>query len=47
VAHGYYVTLVTDIAGVQTDEIARANILDLANIGVRCLTTDEFLAGRS
>ena len=47
VAHGYNVLLVTDAAGAQTEEIARANILDIANIGVRCLTTDEFLASRS
>ena len=47
VAHGYDVILVTDAAGAQTEDIARANILDIANIGVRCLTTDEFLAGRS
>ena len=47
VAHGYNVMLITDAAGAQTEEIARANILDIANIGVRCLTTDEFLASRS
>jgi nicotinamidase-related amidase len=42
VAHGYNVILVTDAAGAQTEEIARANILDIANIGVRCVTTDKF-----
>ena len=47
VAHGYNVILVTDAAGAQTEETARANILDIANIGVRCVITDEFLASRS
>ena len=42
VALGYHVTLVTDAAGAQTEEIARANIVDIANIGVTCLTTDQF-----
>ena len=45
-AHGYNVLLITDAAGAQTEEIARANILDIANIGVRSVTTDKFLAGR-
>jgi len=41
VALGYNVTLITDAAAAQTDEIARANIIDIANIGVTCITTDQ------
>lgn len=47
VALGYNVILITDAAGAQTDEIARANIFDIANIGVACITTDRFLAERT
>ncbi|MDX9833852.1 MAG: isochorismatase family cysteine hydrolase [Desulfobulbus sp.] len=44
VSLGYNVTLIKDAAGAQTEEIAQANILDIANIGVRCVTTEEILA---
>ena len=40
---GYGVTLVTDATGAQTEEVARANIRDISNIGVNCVTTDQFL----
>jgi len=40
----YRVTLVTDATSAQTAEIAAANILDIANIGVTCVTTDELVA---
>ncbi|MCX7591118.1 MAG: cysteine hydrolase [Kiritimatiellae bacterium] len=43
VSYGYDVTLVTDATGAQTEEVARANIYDIANIGVRCMSTEEFL----
>jgi len=43
VALGYSVTLVTDATGAQTEEVAAANIRDMANIGVNCVTTDRFL----
>ncbi len=43
VSLGYKVTLVTDAAGAQTEEVARANIYDISNIGVDCLSTDQFL----
>lgn len=39
----YDVTLVTDAAGAETEEVARANIYDISNIGVDCLTTEQFL----
>ena len=47
VAIGYRVTLVTDAAGAQNDEVARANIHDIANIGVACVSTDQFLRTQS
>ena len=43
VSLGYQVTLVTDATGAQTEEVARANIYDISNIGVDCITTDQFL----
>ncbi len=42
VAHGYDVTLLTDATSAQTPEIAAANIQDIANIDVACLTVSEF-----
>jgi len=42
VALGYDVTLVTDATGAKSDEIANANIYDIQNIGVKCLSTLEF-----
>lgn len=47
VSLGYDVTLVTDACGAQTQEIADANIFDIANIGVVCVTTKAFLASES
>lgn len=46
VAFGYNVILVTDAAAAQTDAIARANITDIANIGVECVTTEQFWTRR-
>jgi len=43
VALGYNVTVVTDATGAQTDEIAKANILDIGNIGVKCISTTQFI----
>lgn len=45
VSLGYDVTLVTDAASAETEEIARANIIDIQNIGVTCVTTNEFVTG--
>ncbi len=44
VSHGYDVSLLTDATSAQTPEIAEANIRDIANIGVTCLTVAEFAA---
>ncbi len=42
VSYDYDVYLLTDATSAQTDEIAEANIIDMKNIGVNCLTVDEF-----
>jgi nicotinamidase-related amidase len=44
VAYGYHVINITDATSAQSSAIAAANILDIRNIGVKCVTTDEFLA---
>lgn len=43
VAYGYETTLITDAASAQTEEIAKANMIDIANIGVNCMTTEDFV----
>lgn len=43
VSLGYNVTLITDATGAQTEEVAKANIHDISNIGVTCVTTQQFL----
>jgi nicotinamidase-related amidase len=42
VSYGYNVTLITDAASAQTEEIALANIADIKNIGVTCTDTGSF-----
>ena len=42
VALGYDVTLVTDATGAKSDEVAKANIYDIQNIGVKCTSTLKF-----
>ena len=46
VALGYDVTLVADATGAKTDEIAKANIVDINNIGVECIRVNEFIEKR-
>lgn len=43
VSFGYDVTLITDATGAETEAVARANIYDISNIGVKCIPTDLFL----
>lgn len=38
----YDVTLVTDATSAETAEIAAANVVDMKNIGVTCVTSEEF-----
>lgn len=44
VALGYDVTVVTDATSAATKEIEAANIVDLKNVGVHCVSTSEALA---
>ena len=43
VCHGYHVINITDATSAQTPEIAQANIVDIRNIGVDCISLDEFI----
>jgi len=43
VALGYDVTLLSDATAAQTDEIAKANIVDIQNIGVVCCSTKQWM----
>ena len=43
VAYGYPVINITDAPSAQTKQIADANIIGLKNIGVECISLDEFL----
>jgi nicotinamidase-related amidase len=42
---GYRVTLLTDASSSRTAEIHEANIRDIRDAGMACLTVDEFLRG--
>ncbi len=43
VALDYDVTLITDATGAKTEEIAKANIVDMKNIGVSCINTNAYI----
>lgn len=43
VSYGYTVEVLTDATSASTPEIAEANIIDIKNIGVKCLTIEEFI----
>jgi len=43
ISYGYPVINITDATSAQTPQIADANIIDLKNIGVECISSDEFL----
>lgn len=44
VSYGYQVINITDATSAQSTKIAAANIIDIRNIGVECITTDEFFS---
>jgi nicotinamidase-related amidase len=44
---GYRMTLLTDASSSRTDEIHQANIRDIRDAGMACVTVDEYLAGMS
>jgi nicotinamidase-related amidase len=43
VCHGYNVINIVDATSAQTQDIAQANIVDIRNIGVDCISFDEFI----
>lgn len=43
VSYGYVVTVLTDATSAKTPEVAAANITDIRNIGVECITVEEFM----
>lgn len=43
IAYGYNVVLLRDATAAQTPEVHEANLLDMANMGVRIMKVDEFL----
>ncbi|MGD0534640.1 MAG: isochorismatase family cysteine hydrolase [Methanoregula sp.] len=43
IAYNYPVILVDDATGAQSDEIHRANVRDMANIGVQIMTAQAFI----
>ena len=43
VSYGYPVVSITDATSAQSIKIAEANIIDLKNLGVECITLHEFL----
>ncbi len=44
IAYNYPVTLIEDAVGARNDAVHRANVQDMANIGVRIMKTREFLS---
>lgn len=42
---GYVMTLITDASSSRTPEIHAANIQDIRDAGMACMTVDEYLAG--
>lgn len=47
ISYGYPVVNIIDATSAQTQQIAESNIIDLKNIGVVCITLDEFINRRS
>ncbi len=44
IAYNYPVTLIEDAVGARNDVVHKANVQDMANIGVRIMKTREFLS---
>ncbi len=42
VCYDYKVTVITDATSAETEEIKQANIIDMKNIGINCITLEEF-----
>lgn len=43
ICYGYETTCLTDATSASTEEVAKANIYDLAQMGVNCVTVDAFI----
>jgi nicotinamidase-related amidase len=43
ISYDYSVTVLTDASSAQTPQIAEANVLDMKNIGIRCISVRKFL----
>lgn len=43
ICYGYTPTCLTDATSASTEEVANANIYDLKEMGVTCVTVDEFI----
>jgi nicotinamidase-related amidase len=41
--YGYHTTCLTDATSAQTEDVALANIRDLQNMGIHCLSVDAFI----
>ena len=44
-SNGYPVFVITDATSASSDEVANANIRDLRNVGIKCISFDEFKHG--
>jgi nicotinamidase-related amidase len=47
ISYGYHVTVIKDACSAATRQIAEANITDLQNVGIPCITIEEFLDKRT
>jgi nicotinamidase-related amidase len=43
ICYGYETTCLTDASSASTEDVAQANIRDLAAMGVNCVTVDDFI----
>jgi nicotinamidase-related amidase len=44
--YGYHTTCLTDATSAQSEEVARANIRDLENMGIHCVSVGDFIRGQ-
>lgn len=43
ICYDYKVTVITDATSAATEEIKKANIIDMENVGINCVTLNEFI----
>lgn len=46
ICYGYQTTCLTDATSAVTEEVAAANIRDLRDMGIRCVSVAEFIGGQ-